>query len=483
MSKEFFKGTFILTGAKIYFVIAAYCIYIGLARIIGPQQFGIYGVVVGLISIFNMALITGTLQAVSRFVSGAPEEEQRAVKREALKIQLVFASSLFIIFNIFASQIASLLNDSALTGYLRVASIIFLCYAFYAVFIGYLNGTKRFRAQALFDISYSTIKLVLILGLAVLGFQALGALSGFALASFIIVVASFFIVGMQKSESAFSWKKILNFELTIIGLAFLINLMMNLDLLMLKALSPQAEGNTLAGLYTAALTISRVPYQLLMGINLAIFPLIASLAREGKREDVQSHINQGLRLYLGFLLLAAVGISSSADATMGLIYPASYREGSAALFITSYGYLFFSLWVFIATIFSAIGKPKRALLFGVGTVLVQAGLLAWLIPTYGLVGASLGSAIAWGCGALVGAAMLSRDFGGVLSFTSLFKLVAAAAICFTISFNWHVEKINLLGKDVIIALVYGIILILLREIQIKDIKGLLSRKNAKSEIK
>jgi len=396
---------------------------------------------VGLATILNMALVTGTTQSVSHFVAGSSEGVQEAIKQTTLKIQAVLAGTLFITFMIFTPQIAALLNDTQLTNYLRIAAVIFFCYAFYSVFIGYLNGKKGFKAQALFDISYSSTKFICILGLAYLGFNALGAISGFSLSSAIILMAAVFIIGFKKTDQIFSWKKIIRYELAIIGLAFLINLMMNLDLLMLKALTSIEESNLAAGYYTSALTIARIPYQLLMGLNLALFPFIASHSKEGNREEVGNHIRKGIKLYFGLLLIAAVGISSSPEATIGLIYPIEYTEGGKPLFLLAFGYLFFALWVFIATIMTASGHPRQALLFGTITVGVQYVSLLFLIPKFGPVGASLGSLCAWAVGVGGGTIWMATHFRRCLPIRSLILMGVAGLLCYGLSIYWPAEKV------------------------------------------
>ena len=67
-------------------------------------------------------------------------------------------------------------------------------YSLYSVFIGSANGLRRFHVQAGFDISFSTIKTVLLLGgAAVLGVA--GALGGFVAAAAVILVAAAVVIG------------------------------------------------------------------------------------------------------------------------------------------------------------------------------------------------------------------------------------------------------------------------------------------------
>jgi PST family polysaccharide transporter len=468
MSKEFLKGAFLLTLAKIFFLFASYAIYFGLAHILGPVQFGIYGVVIGLISILNMALITGTVQAVSKFVSAESPETREAVKNTTLRIQIVLAGGLFIVYFVLAPHIAAVLNDAGLTKDLRTAGVIFLSYAFYAVFIGYLNGKKEFGKQAALDISYSTLKLVLILGLSVLGFQARGAIAGFAAASVAILLVSIVFVGLSREAGHFDWRKMLGFEMTIMGLAFVINLMMNLDLLMLKALSPPHEGSLNAGLYTAAATIARVPYQLLAGVNLAIFPLVAGSVSRGRTEEARNQIRLGMRLVFGVTVLAAVGIASSSRETAQLIYPEAFARAAQPLTLLAFAYLCFSFWVFMGTILTASGHPKKTLLLGIGTLGCQFLLLFLMIPMFGSVGAAWGSLLSWLLGVLIGSLLVERKIGTLIPSSSFLKITFCGLTCYFVSLLWTAERLMLLMKDGLLVVLYVALLIFAGEITKRD---------------
>jgi len=89
MPKSMAKGAAYLTVATIVFMLTGYAVHFGLARLLGPAMYGIYGVVLSLISITNIILTAGISQAVSKYISAG--ENAEIVKRTGLKIQAVFA--------------------------------------------------------------------------------------------------------------------------------------------------------------------------------------------------------------------------------------------------------------------------------------------------------------------------------------------------------------------------------------------------------
>ena len=71
------QGTIYLMLAQAAFVASGYAIHIGLARLLGPSEYGIYAVVIALMTMVNLILTTGIPQAMSKYVAhddGGAEE-------------------------------------------------------------------------------------------------------------------------------------------------------------------------------------------------------------------------------------------------------------------------------------------------------------------------------------------------------------------------------------------------------------------------
>ena len=173
------------TGAVLMFV---------LPRLISQADVGVYKVVIGLVSVVNAVVVTGTVQTVSKFVSQTPEHAD-AIKRKALILQCFLGCGAALAFAVLAPVIATALDDRSLVPYLRLAALITASYTFYAVFVGVLNGRKDFLRQAALDAFYSTAKVVLIVVVAAAaGYSLFGAIAGFASAAFAVLVAAALVV-------------------------------------------------------------------------------------------------------------------------------------------------------------------------------------------------------------------------------------------------------------------------------------------------
>src|SRR5947207_4009828 len=101
------RGTIYITAAKIWFMVSGYGIHYILSNfLITKEQYGIYQVVVGVVSVINAVIITGTYQSVSKRVS---EDEANAgsIKSTALKLQVMIKGATSLLYFPYAPFVAS----------------------------------------------------------------------------------------------------------------------------------------------------------------------------------------------------------------------------------------------------------------------------------------------------------------------------------------------------------------------------------------
>ena len=66
------KGAFYLTFSTIIFVLSGYLINVILGRQLGPSSYGIYGIIITLMTTINLTQVSGLPQAVAKYIA---EEE------------------------------------------------------------------------------------------------------------------------------------------------------------------------------------------------------------------------------------------------------------------------------------------------------------------------------------------------------------------------------------------------------------------------
>ncbi len=465
------RDSLFIPVAKVYFVLTSYGIYFGLARMMKPEQFGIYGIVIGIVSILNMIFVTGTIQSVSKFVSEDAHKEP-SIRKSAFAIQLFLGGGVAILYYWVAPIIARAMRDPEIIPYLRISSSILFFYALYAVFIGTLNGQKLFKTQALFDISYSSLKVVCILSLVYLTHNVKGAIAGFVFASVVITVVSLIKFGIPRRVSTFPFWPILRFALVSMGVAGIMNLIQQADLLMLKAMTGGSEGNLLTGYYTAALTIARAPYMIVVSLGLILFPLISNATHQKDRKESARLIQQGLRIGLILSAPAAILFSSLAIPTVQLLYPHSYAPAANALIILAPGYFLLTLLMIALSIISGADFPHLSLMILMLTLAVQICLGIFLIPRYSLEGAAYATAFAATVGLLVSGLWLYNHYGAFINALTVVRILAASSVIYAAARLFPVHGIILPVFDLLLSLIYIAVLWFLKEWSWEEIRPL-----------
>jgi stage V sporulation protein B len=282
------RGALFIGAAKAFFMISAFLQKWLLTRIVGSADFGAFSVVNAAVSVLNNATVQGTLQSVAKFTA---EDDRQAdsVKAAGLRLQLIVGAGLGLGFFLLAPVIADFYDHPEFTRWFRLVALIPFFYSLYSVFVGSANGLRRFRTQAGFDITFSTLKTILLLGgAALLGLA--GAFGGFVMAAGIILIVSAVVMRLpSRGATPFSMKRLVYFMTTIVAYTLLINLALNYDLLLLRHFAARGAtgelANQTAGHYEAVRNFALLPYQALLVVTFVIFPLVSKSTFEQDRSD------------------------------------------------------------------------------------------------------------------------------------------------------------------------------------------------------
>lgn len=377
------RGALWITAAKVFFIVSSYGVQLALPRLLGsPEAFGTFSTVMSIVSMLTNVLIVATVQSVSKKVSENPTVSTQST-RQGLWIQLSLGLPLSALFIMGGPWFAStVLLDPKLGLPFQIMATVIFAYALYAALVGTLNGLQRFSEQAKLDITFSCIRTAGLLGGALMGVRwlgntqiggVLGAFSGFALASLLILWIAFLKVGGGTSVTAIPWRSWFGVMVPLWLYQLFINLMMQADLAVLKRTATEvgiAQGRSMAdaaafasglsGLYRAAQTFAFVPYQLVLSVSFVIFPLISSATSAGDHVRAQSAIRQAYRItWLGLIAIAAP-LAGASTGVMKLAYPADYTSGGIALRVLVFAQCMLALFVIGATALSSSGRPTTA---------------------------------------------------------------------------------------------------------------------------
>ncbi|MBI5496492.1 MAG: polysaccharide biosynthesis C-terminal domain-containing protein [Deltaproteobacteria bacterium] len=481
------RGALLITGGKGWFLVTATAVNLGLASVLGAVDYGNYGVTIRWVSLLNMMVVQGMLQGVSRAVSAQPGAAQ-AFRRQALRpVALVAAlAGLFLLGA--ARPLAALLEDNRLAPLFATSALITVAYAFYAAFVGVLNGAQRFRAQALTDMGFSTAKMVFILGAAALGLGAAGSVAGFGLAAVVLAVVTWFTSGSDAREAPgtpLTVRSLLAFGGLVMAYQACLNLQMFVDLGVVKRAT--GEGMLpaeLAGHYAGATNVAQIPYLACTAITFVLFPLLGAA---GTRTDQETRelARRATRYALLVAGIPAVALIAAAPGLLRAVFPMEYMGAAPALRLLAVAYVLAALSSVTCTMLNALGRPQLSVLSVMVGVLVTLGLAPLLVEPWGLTGPAAATACGMTSTWLVSLRCLAWTGRGAFAWSSLVRMggVMAALAAVGAQVPWPVEgaaaRLVGLGGGALAAVAALVLLWVVGEIGQQDLallRGIISRK-------
>jgi O-antigen/teichoic acid export membrane protein len=469
------RGALFIGFAKIYFMVSGSVQQIVLPRLLATAEFGAFAVVNSVVSIINNTMVQATIQSVSKFTA---EDDARAgaVQRAGLRMQAFIGTAVALALVLGAPLIATFMKAPQYAGLFRIAAVIPFLYAFYAVFVGTANGLRAFRAQASFDVGFSTAKTVLLLGPAVV-WKVGGAFAGFAAAAALILAVAARAMWRPAEGEPFPWRRLVPYMLAVGGYALLLNLALNYDVSLLQHFAAEvdaAAAPALAAKYQALRTVALLPYQALIVITFVIFPLVSRSTFAEDRGATRAYVTQTLRYAL--LLAGAMGLVLAArpGALLAILYKPEYGMGASALPVLVAGECCLALLGVACAILNASGRTAATLSLMAVTVAVGAGAAAVLVPraTPGapmLVAAAAATSLGMASGFVASLVYLRMRLGGGLPVVTVARVAASLAVAAAVGHFLPAHgKILGLATIAVVGVAYLVVLVALGEFGAED---------------
>ncbi|MFH1038940.1 MAG: oligosaccharide flippase family protein [PVC group bacterium] len=472
------RGTAYLMIAEAMFVVSGWVIHVGSKRILGLADYGTFGILLSLLTLYRIFLASGVNRAVSRYISREPELA-RSIRRQALKLQITIGAVLCLAIWLAAPGLSRIWRNDAFTGYIRLTGFFLPIFGAYAVYRGTLNGYTLFGQEARVSIIYSLSKIAFVFLLIFLfgywgGERLYGAVTGYlaAIAAAVILARAACPPGELIPGRVFPIREIVRFAFPVVLFSFIISLIQHLDLYFVRARA--GDGVELAaGWYTCAQQFARIPYMLLYALSLTLFPNIAaSTAAPGGEEITAGMIRQALRGGIFLVLPMAALIGGAAAPLVGWVYGADSVEAGGALQILIFGQTLLALLMVLTTIITAQGRPWLAFLLVTATLLLDAVLNYFLIPVYGIRGAALATTIAAGVGMAGAGVVVCRRFHALFPPLPTVKIALAAALLFLLARWWSPSGWMILPAFILLSALYLLLLLAARESDRSDLNML-----------
>jgi O-antigen/teichoic acid export membrane protein len=507
------RGVLYIAFAKFYFMFAGMIVQFRLPAILTRSAFGSYNILASVTSFVNNVLVTGTIQAVSRFSAQHPGRE-RAVQHAGLRMHVRLGLPVAIAFIAAAPLVAHfLLLDDSKTAPLMLAGLIVGGNAFYAVFVGTANGLHQFHKQAGLDVTFATIRSIGLLGMAMAGLGVIGVIGGWAAAVGVILCASVVWVGLPRlahgGGEKLPVKPLLRYFASVALYLTLFNALMFADGILIKrfttvyfqdhakelaaslenlpwvskvtgyAADPSVLADVQNAYYAAVQNIARLSYQAIIAVTFVVFPLVSRSTFSEDNDTTKRYIAVTSRYSLIFAMMIAVVMAANPADVLGLIYAHDYVEmGTSAVLPLAFGNVAFSVLAINGTILNSAGYTRAAIATAATTLGLAVVANAIAIPMFvddGLVlpAAATVTGGAMVFGAIASGAVLYKKLGAFIPISSLVRIAIATAVALVVGRFLPLHgKLMTLVEACVVGATFLVVLIATRELGKRDLEAI-----------
>ncbi len=489
MSKFLVKSFFWVTLSEIIYNLSAYVIHSGMGRILGPAQYGRYGIVVTLTTMIVVLIGQGVPTAMAKYLGEIYDTKIGLIpiiKRQTAKIQFILIGAVTVIFFFLAPVISFILHDKTLTPLFQLSTLVIPAFALASFYFYYYTGLHEFKTQAWLKTSRSLARLLFILGLALLlkakGYALEGAIIGYILAPLSIYFEANALDKFKKvkPEGFFDWRKLLHYAwpmtLFLIAYEFLITI----DLYLVKGI---LHSDYLTGIYNGAITVGRIPYFLFYALTIIILPAVSKSTSSNNHAETKKLIGQSLRLMVMFLLPIAILMAVYSQSVLQLFYGNKFLAGAGPMSILMAGVTFLTIFYVMAFALNGAGKVKAPMLIAFVGLATNIALSYFFIHKYGLTGAAVATSITSFVAMVLVLAYSYNFFGYLFKFSSFVKILLASAIMYFASTFFPEGKYIFLLWSAILFAIYVTTLFIFKEFGASDlelVRQLLAKKKLKT---
>lgn len=503
------KSAFWVTVSEIIFNLSGYLIHSVVGRILGPADYGRYGLVVTLTTMVIILVGNGIPTAMAKYISEILETNPcliHVIKRQAIILQSILIGALTLIFFLSAPLIARVLGDQTLTPLFRISTLVIPAFAMASFYFSYYTGLHKFGIQAFLKIMRSVFRVIIIITLTYY-FGVKGSVSGYIVAPSLVFLIAFaidkfkvtkelyhpdlaegsrnnnagnstgFFVTTQDNQ-LFPWKKLINYAWQIIVFFLAYELLISIDLYLVKGI---LRDDYLTGIYNASLTVGRLPYYVFYALTVILLPVVSKTTAEKELAKTGQIVSQSLRFMIILLVPAIILMAQFSEAIIKIFYGQKYLAAAYPMSILAWGVGFLTIFYVLSFVMNGAGKTKSTMYMAICGFILNAILNYFLIQKYALVGSAVATSIASFLIMIIILFFTYRDFKISLKLKNIFRIAIAGVATFFIASYFSQGRYIFILWSVLIFAFYFAILYLLGEIKKEDLgilKSIISRKKA-----
>lgn len=476
--KSILKISFWLSISELAFNFSGYIIHAFLGRFLGPADYGRFSLVIVFSTMVIILIGRGIPISMSKYLSEVHQDKEKTakIKWNAATLQFIVIFIISLLYFLSAPIFAKLLRDSSLTPLFRISTLIIPSFAIASFYIYYFNGIHQFNKQSLLKFVRSVAKVIFILGFGYF-YKAGGAIFGQALAPLSVFAVAFFIDPLRKLKKSKNKldknliKKIANFAWPIIIFMLFYELMISIDLYLVKGIM---RSDYQTGLFNSALTVGRIPYYAFYFLTILLLPKISQCIAKKDIQKTKRILSTSFR-FLFMLMIPTIAILSYfAPSALRFFYGEKFTAAATPMSIVVFGLGFLTVYYTLTFVLNGAGKNKVPMYSSIFGAALNAILNYFFIKKWGLIGSAWATNITAFVMMIFALIYTSNKITNFINLFSIAKYIFASGIIYLLaqSFFSQGRFIFFLWSTVLLV-IYLMILFVLKEIKKKDLAFLL----------
>ena len=353
-----------------------------LARLLFPNDFGIFALASGLVSLVSTFQSLGLNYAIIQKSERATQEDYDV----GMTLRLLLSLGFLVVTLALAGPWAALFSQPAVAPTTDVLAILYLVTPWSFVPSTKLTAELRFRAQILPSLAGQIGYAAIAIALAFLGFGVWALVLGTVLGQAAGVVG-YMLAAPWRFHFSLRWRvarPLLTYSQHLLTAAILGFLMINLDDFAVGFL----KGTVPLGYYAVAWGLGYIPALLISGpVASAVFPSLTKIQRD--LPTLRSAYLESFGYVVAVVAPAGIGIAVIAPELVRVALGPTWLPATLPLLILAFYGLFRALMDFSASLFSAVGRPRIVAELNPIVVLASLVLLFPLTAAWGIEGTAV----------------------------------------------------------------------------------------------
>ena len=391
-------------GARIVKIVTNAVLLVVLTRFLfTTDQYGLLYTVISVVGVASMFATLGLPSSAARYVAEYSEIDASQVP-QILRVSVLFVFGFglltALVLTVFNSQIAALVDESAVAPLLFVAAVYVVFESLHKYLTGIFQGLNEIALSAAINAIAQIGRLCFVIALVLVGWGVWGALAGYLLGFALSVTIGGYLLYTRfyRTLSTASEieeglvRRILEYSVPLTATRGATVIDKKIDTILVTALA----GLTPAAFYTVAKQVSEACVAPASSLGYTISPAFGEEKAGDRLERAARLYEYSLEHVLIFYIPATVGLVLVAEPTMRHVFGQEYLGATPVVQVYSLFILANAINKITTDSLDYLGRARIRAIFKGGMAVGNVSLNLLLIPIYGAAGAAVASVITFG---------------------------------------------------------------------------------------